>query len=258
MINSWPDFEQLVKLSGSLTARDASFSKRVFSGNPSRYINRLKAIGFHDLGCVLDAGCGFGQWSFALSELNNNVYSIDLDEDRVGFLCSLCVSTPSMHVCRADISRLPYPNNFFDGVFCYSSIYYSHVPRSVAEFARVLRPGGKLYICSNGPGWYLKNIIERPNQTPDFSPAKYGIRTFLDSILFRIMPITSNPDFVSLITSRNYLRRQMQRSGLTLIATGGEGTINFAGASISTESFFPGRYFGLEAVSEWLATKPKT
>ena len=30
-----------------------------------------------------DHGCGFGQWSFALSELNKNILSYDIDESRI-------------------------------------------------------------------------------------------------------------------------------------------------------------------------------
>ena len=45
---------------------DKLFIQRVFSKGLDSYINRLEAIGFTKKSKVLDAGCGYGQWSIAL------------------------------------------------------------------------------------------------------------------------------------------------------------------------------------------------
>ena len=43
-------------------------------GDLEKYKHRLKAIGFESInGPVLDAGCGFGQWSIVLRDLNSKV-----------------------------------------------------------------------------------------------------------------------------------------------------------------------------------------
>ena len=43
------------------------------------HIRRLIGIGFNDQGKVLDAGCGYGQWSIAIESLNNDVVGIDME-----------------------------------------------------------------------------------------------------------------------------------------------------------------------------------
>ena len=56
-----------------LNDNDFSFFKRVWSQDLNIYKDRLSAIDFNQKNNVLDAGCGFGQWSLQLSILNNNI-----------------------------------------------------------------------------------------------------------------------------------------------------------------------------------------
>lgn len=49
----------------------------------------------------------------------------------------------------ADIERLPYPDEIFDTVISAETIEHSPEPRgAVAELARVLKPGGRLYVTT--------------------------------------------------------------------------------------------------------------
>ena len=59
------------------------------NGDLSPYIERLIGIGFNEKGKVLDAGCGYGQWSMALECLNNYVTGVDIEPKRIEFCKSL-------------------------------------------------------------------------------------------------------------------------------------------------------------------------
>ena len=53
-----------------ITGNDAAFLSRVYQTGLTKYQERLRAISFYGLRHVLDAGCGFGQWTLSLSGLN--------------------------------------------------------------------------------------------------------------------------------------------------------------------------------------------
>ena len=74
------------------------------------------------------------------------------------------------------LEELLFEDKSFDFVFCYSSIYFCNFDKTCYELTRVLKEKGKIYICSNGYGRYLKKIIESPNSTSDFSSRNMGIK----------------------------------------------------------------------------------
>ncbi len=46
------------------------FFQRLYSGEHNRYGKRLKQIGLVNKSYILDAGCGFGQWTNEIAKLN--------------------------------------------------------------------------------------------------------------------------------------------------------------------------------------------
>ena len=142
---------------------DRDFLRRVYSTPLEFYIHRLSAVEFHGLERVLDAGCGFGQWALGLSELNTTVHGIDINESRVKTADEIAcrLNRKNIFITQASIDSLPYSNCVFDGVFCFSSIYFTNYVIVLREFFRVLKPQGKLYICTNGLGWYIYNLIRK-------------------------------------------------------------------------------------------------
>ena len=66
-----------VKKSDFNSVSDFDFFNRVYGSDNSDYLVRIKMIGFEKMNKVLDYGCGYGQWSIALSSNNNQVFSVD-------------------------------------------------------------------------------------------------------------------------------------------------------------------------------------
>jgi SAM-dependent methyltransferase len=105
---------------------------------------------------ILDIGCGSGRHTCAASRLKNVVvigsdvrldevkearnrlrYQEDLGEHGGGLWATLV----------ADITGLPFPDDFFDTVIC--SEVLEHIPdqhTAIKEITRVLRPGGDLIV----------------------------------------------------------------------------------------------------------------
>ncbi len=247
------DPERVAAAARDLGPRDAQFLARAYAGGTDRYLSRLSAVGFMGLDNVLDAGCGFGQWSLALARLCGRVTAVDDDPARVGVALALAAGTPNLSVRHGSIEALPFPDATFDGVFCYSVIYYTDVRRALRELSRVLKPRGALYVCSNGLGWYLYNIVARPNRTPDFDPRTYGLKTLWTSTQYRAFGIPPR-NGASVATSRRWLAHLIRSTGLEILGVGPEGSIR-VNCREAAQPFFPDRYWGLECMSEWLARK---
>lgn len=237
-----------------LSERDRRFLDRVGKDGIDRYRRRLAAIGFTGLGRVLDAGAGFAQWSMALAEANGHVTAIDASPERIEVARQLAGGYANIGFDVGLVTALPYEDGSFDALFSYSVIYYTDVARTVREFARVLRPGGRLYICSNGPGWYLYNAISNPNATKDFSPRAYALRTIVDTVRYRVVG-TPPAAGGSVVTGVAYLTRLLARSGIDVVGAGPEGTLRACADTPAPTSFFRGSYLGLECVSEWLGVR---
>jgi SAM-dependent methyltransferase len=203
---------------------------------------------------VLDAGAGFGQWTVCLAEENLQVESSDYSTIRVATVQAMIpeLAIDNVTASRQSIEALDYPDRAFDGVFCYGVLFLADFRKALQEFARVLKPGGRLYISSNGPGWYLYNLIRPHNPSDDFNPRRMALDTIAHTVSFSLRS-RHQPDKQLIIPSA-VLRRYLESHGFAGVKVGGEGTINVAGERMSSP-FFASRYYGLEGVYEVLAER---
>jgi ubiquinone/menaquinone biosynthesis C-methylase UbiE len=111
---------------------------------------------------VLDLGCGIGQWSVALSYHNKKVIAVD------PCFKSLTLARENLKIHKihnsfigkAQGEALPFQNSTFDSVFCYGVLMYAREFSTIAEIARVLKKGGRVLLAIDGPGYFLKNIVD--------------------------------------------------------------------------------------------------
>ena len=97
---------------------------------------------------VLDVGCGDGARTLA----NLPPGSLGLDFSRMG-LDLASETVPEARLLQADMTAIPLAADSVDAVTAYHAVF--HVPRErqaavYAEFARVLRPGGRLLMTLPG------------------------------------------------------------------------------------------------------------
>jgi len=102
---------------------------------------------------VLDAGCGDGDYTVWARQAGARIWAFDLSPQMVDSTRRR-VTRNNLDVEEltvGTVTSINYPDNSFDVVFLLSVV--AHVPdnarqRAVNEAARVLRPGGLLYICT--------------------------------------------------------------------------------------------------------------
>jgi ubiquinone/menaquinone biosynthesis C-methylase UbiE len=93
---------------------------------------------------ALDAACGTGRFAEFLARRGHRVIGVDSSPDMLAYARQR-VPEAEFHV--AELDRLPLPDDCVDVIVC--ALALEHVPSLdpvVAEFTRVLRPGGDLVI----------------------------------------------------------------------------------------------------------------
>lgn len=134
---------------------DAPWLDVHFRSARPEYEESLRQVGISPGSTVLDAGCGGGNFVPLLCELvgpRGTVVALDLAPENVAHVEALprdgvCPANVRTHV--GDILSLPFDDATFDCIWCANVVQYLTVAefeRAVAEFRRVLKPGGKLAI----------------------------------------------------------------------------------------------------------------
>jgi len=113
---------------------------------------------------VLDAGGGVGKWIPFLCDYASRIELLDISADSVR-LAEQALGTryPQVRFVCGDLERMPYEDATFELVFAQGGVIsYTPKPETLlAEFRRVLRPGGYLWLDGyNCVGWAL----ESPNR----------------------------------------------------------------------------------------------
>ncbi len=119
----------------------------------------LEVFGADPGGPVLDWGCGSGRtlsWLRGVGTWDRWWRGSDVDRHAIKWLRQQGIA--SVVVC-GDEPPLPYPDESFNGLFCFSVL--THIPPQLhaawyADIRRVLRPGGRAYITVHGD-WNMSN-----------------------------------------------------------------------------------------------------
>lgn len=163
---------------------------------------------------VLDVGSGPGDQLAAL--LEKGVEAIGLEPGAA----DAARSRARGHVVvRGTAERIPLAAASFDGVLCKVVLPYTDERRAIAEFARVLRPGGRCVIIGHGAGYYLRYLAEGPGLKFRF----YALRTLANTAVYRLLgrripgwigdSIHQSPARLARLCRRNGLRPVVERRG---------------------------------------------
>jgi SAM-dependent methyltransferase len=102
-------------------------------------------------GAALDAACGTGRHAEYLALLGHEVIGVDSSPE---MLAVARAKVPGGDFREGNLHQLPVPDRHADVVVC--ALALTHVPDLapvLAEFARVLRPGGHLVISDSRSEW---------------------------------------------------------------------------------------------------------
>ena len=103
-------------------------------------LERLSHISYQS---ALDLGCGTGEMIKQIMQSDNHkeLYGIDLSEEMLSVAKGKLPD--QVKLLLGDSESLPFPDNFFDVVYCNDSFHHYPAPQNVlSEVHRVLKPGG--------------------------------------------------------------------------------------------------------------------
>lgn len=236
---------------------DRLFLQRIYGEGLSKYVDRLKALGFTGKDKLLDAGCGYGQWSLALAEMNTTVESCDISPLRIQFLEALAdqLGISNLTAKVSGIDLMPYPDNHFDTVFCYGVIFLTPWRQSLMELTRVLKPGGQLYVNANGLGWYMFLWQEEHNKADDYDPKAIAAKCLSDTLTYDRKGIYEPG--MNLIIEPEGIKKELERLGFKHIEITHEGGLHLDQSVPAPKPLFKGEYNGQVGVYELVGTSRK-
>ena len=124
------------------------FGSLLYKSLKSVFVSKLdNEIPYHSE--ILEAGCGTGQLSIALSRYNRRIHSIDLSKGSLieGKKFIDKNDKKNVQFYRMNIFNLCFPNNFFDIIISNGVLHHTHNPElAFNKLSEKLKPGGIIII----------------------------------------------------------------------------------------------------------------
>lgn len=134
--------------------------KRIWGGDdffgPKHIFREKKMLSFLlkrlKKGCVLDAGCGKGDFSFRLLEKGFSVVGVDITDENLGFLKNRLQNSKfdgRMKLVKSELERVRFPKDSFDAIVCGEVL--EHVKdddKTLKNFNKFLKRGGHCIITT--------------------------------------------------------------------------------------------------------------
>ena len=105
-------------------------------------------------GRMLNVGCGTGGFNVLATGAGARAIGVDESADAIA-ICDLKARKAGGAFVQAHAEALPFPDETFDLVYCFSAIEHVHsIEGSIREIVRVTRRGGVIYLHTNN-AWAL-------------------------------------------------------------------------------------------------------
>lgn len=246
VLTEWPFPEDLI---AEFSDYDREFVDIEFGRGrtPEIYRKRLQMLEFHNMDRVLDAGCGMGQWSLLLAEMNGSVAGLDSDHRRLSMARRLAAEANADNVVfmRSVLEQLPFKEREFSGVFCCGVFMFTDMRKSLREFHRVLESRGRLYLTANSWGWYAHLLVNRAIRNREYNWAK---------IVFQFWQRMMKDEMQNALVTRKWLSSELAASGFKIIDISHEGGICFS-ESVRAKPFYDPQFLGMNSILEVVAEK---
>jgi SAM-dependent methyltransferase len=126
---------------------------------------------------VLDVGCGKGDHLRELLAKGCDALGVEYDSAAVQKL-----RQDGLSVVQGRAEDLPFDDASFDAIVCSVVVPYTDERRTVAEWSRVLKPGGQVRASYHGVAYFLNYLLHGPG----WRRRAYGGRTLANSCLYRL------------------------------------------------------------------------
>lgn len=125
---------------------------------------------------VLDVGCGYGELMGELTGGGCTVLGVEIDADLVRHC-----QEAQLRVTQGSAEEIPFPEASFDAVVCSVVLPYTDERRAVAEWARVLKPGGVVNVTGHGLGYGLEMVLRGRG----WKRRLYGLRMLANTAVYQ-------------------------------------------------------------------------
>jgi ubiquinone/menaquinone biosynthesis C-methylase UbiE len=146
----------------------------------------------HESTCrrVLDVGCGTGQLAGRVTQACPDAQVVGCDFS-AGMLRRAAMRCADVGWVRGDAMRLPFPDGAFDAVISTEAFHwFARQDAALAEFFRVLAPGGRLLLALvNTPGRLVSEVFHVGSRLvgqPFYWPTMGEIRQRVTAAGFRV------------------------------------------------------------------------
>lgn len=115
---------------------------------------------------LVELGCGAARMARSLLERHPDAELTGLEVDERQHAKNLAVPQPRLQFLQAGAQAIPLPDAAFDGALMLKSLHHVPVPlmaQALGEAARVLRPGGWLYVSEPVYGGALNELTRLYN-----------------------------------------------------------------------------------------------
>jgi len=136
------NYDQMAEVYSNHVAQELTVPSLVRS-NLEFFAHQVQASGS---GLVADVGCGPGHITAFLASLGLDIFGVDISADLIKIARA---SHPDIRFEIGELAALPAETNSLDGLVARHSLIHTPVhlvPGTIAEFARVLAPGGRLFL----------------------------------------------------------------------------------------------------------------
>lgn len=121
---------------------------------------------------VVDVGCGSGEQLKELRDAGVDPIGVEPTASLVQDL-----RARGYDVRQGYAEQLPVEDRSVDGVVCKVALPYTDERRAISEWARVLRPGGRVRASFHGVGYYVRYLLEGPGMPRRI----YAMRSLVNS-----------------------------------------------------------------------------
>lgn len=135
---------------------------------------------------VLDIGCGSGAHACYFAMKRAKVSAIDIHPDAIALTLRRALVNSVADKIEARVApaeTLPYPDRYFDLVFCGLVLHHVDMEKAGREIARVLRPGGRVVCLETSARNPLLMFARR------FLAGRFGISRFASPMESPLSPV---------------------------------------------------------------------
>jgi ubiquinone/menaquinone biosynthesis C-methylase UbiE len=106
---------------------------------------------------VLDVGCAVGNNLIPFADLGCEIHGVDIHSEIAINAEKIMTQRgyQNIHFSEGTNQSIPYPDDYFDLILSINTLHYEHseadILKALAEFRRVLKPGGACYLSTVGP-----------------------------------------------------------------------------------------------------------